>query len=234
MNDRPIILEARGLAKRYTTRAGTLEVFRAVDLAVREGEFTSIIGASGVGKSTLLHILGCLDRATDGQVFLDGREVGRLDESAMTRVRNRAFGFVFQFHHLLPEFTSVENVMMPALIRGVSFPEARSAAEALLEQMGGGERGHHYPAQLSGGAQQRMAIARALINQPRVLFLDEPTGNLDEKTGDRVFDVLRRRQAELGVATVLVTHNPVLARSAHRVLEMSNGGLKPAPDEANL
>ncbi|MBE7560840.1 ABC transporter ATP-binding protein [bacterium] len=232
--NRKQILLGKGLTKRYPTPAGTLTVFENLDFSVAEGEFISIVGPSGVGKSTLLHILGCLDRATEGTLQLDGVEVGRLDESRMTQVRNRAFGFVFQFHHLLSEFTSEENVMMPALVGGTSRGEARERARALLEQMGVGERGHHYPAQLSGGEQQRVAIARALINQPRVLFLDEPTGNLDEATGQRVFDVLRARREALGVATVLVTHNPGLARTAHRLLELSHGGLRPVGDASNL
>ena len=234
MNNGQQILFAQGLKKCYETAVGPLTVFENLDFALWSGEFVAIIGPSGVGKSTLLHILGCLDRATEGTLSLDGREVGKLDESRMTQVRNRAFGFVFQFHHLLAEFTSVENVMMPALVAGVGRTEARERAVALLEQMGVADRGHHYPAQISGGEQQRVAIARALINQPRVLFLDEPTGNLDEKTGQRVFDVLRARQEALGVATMLVTHNPGLARPAQRVLELPRGGLRPAGDASTL
>jgi lipoprotein-releasing system ATP-binding protein len=220
-----VILEARGLSKEYVTKAGSLSVFSGMDFIIREGEFVGIVGQSGVGKSTLLHILGCLDRASSGQLSLDGKSVGQLPEREMTRIRNRAFGFVFQFHYLLPEFTSLENVMMPALVAGKSRKEAAKDAHAILCEMEVEDRGHHYPAQLSGGEQQRMAIARALINQPRVLFLDEPTGNLDTKTGWKVFELLQRRQEQLGVSTVLVTHNAQLSRHCHRVLEMSDGSL---------
>ena len=222
---RPVLLEAEGLTKRYETAAGTLEVLRDAAITVREGEIVAIVGESGTGKSTLLHLLGALDRPTSGTVRYDGRDIFAKDDEALAAFRNRSVGFVFQFHHLLPEFTALENVAMPALIGGRSLARARPRAEALLESLGLAARADHRPAQLSGGEQQRVAVARALMNEPALVLADEPTGNLDTRTAEHLHDEVVRLSRDLGQTFVIVTHNPSLAARADRVLHLREGRL---------
>ncbi|HYE97100.1 MAG TPA: ABC transporter ATP-binding protein [Rubricoccaceae bacterium] len=221
----PPLLEARGLAKQYPTATGHLTVLSGVDFAVRPGELVAVTGESGTGKSTLLHLLGALDRPTAGTVRYRGEDVFAKDDEALAAFRNRAIGFVFQFHHLLPEFTALENVEMPALIGRQTPAEARPRAEELLRLLGLGDRLDHRPTQLSGGEQQRVAIARALMNHPGLVLADEPTGNLDEKTAERLHDELVRLSRTQGQAFVVVTHNPALAARADRVLRLEGGTL---------
>jgi len=185
----------------------------------------AITGASGVGKSTLLHVLGTLDRPESGRLVLGGEDVLGLGEDRLRRLRNRVLGFVFQFHHLLPEFTALENVMMPALIARVPAGEAGGRAAALLDELGLAARGHHRPGALSGGEQQRVAVARALVQSPPILLADEPTGNLDQDTGDRLHDLLRRLNREKGITVVVVTHNERLAAACDRRLRLDGGCL---------
>jgi lipoprotein-releasing system ATP-binding protein len=228
-------LEARGVVKRFVGGDGSsLLILDDVDFRLGHREAVAITGASGSGKSTLLHILGALDRPTSGSVLVDGGDVGRLDDEAIAGVRSRQIGFVFQFHHLLREFTALENVMMPAMIAGRSSADARGAAQKLLDQVGLGERIQHKPRQLSGGEQQRVAVARALVNDPVVLLADEPSGNLDTKTSGQLHDLLFRLREERGLSLVVVTHNRDLAARADRELQMVGGrlagvGVKVAP-----
>jgi len=222
-------LEARELAMRYTGGDGTpIDVLRGVSFTLQEGESVAVTGASGAGKSTLLHLLGALDRPTSGEVLLGGRDVARLGEEELASVRNRHVGFVFQFHHLLREFTALENVMMPALLSGASFDEARGRARGLLAEVGLGQRESHKPRQLSGGEQQRVAVARALVNNPLVLLADEPSGNLDTQTSERLHDLLFGLRAGRRLSLVVVTHNTELAHRADRILRMQDGRLQPA------
>jgi len=223
-------VEARGIEKSFVGGDGSeLRILRGVDLRVAEGEAVAIVGASGAGKSTLLHLLGALDRPTGGQVLLGGEPVSGLDDEALAAARNRHVGFVFQFHHLLREFTALENVMMPALIAGAPFGEADARARELLDAVGVAERTGHKPRQLSGGEQQRVAVARALVNEPLVLLADEPSGNLDTETSDRLHDLLFRLREERALSMVLVTHNRDLAARADRVLRLANGRLEGSP-----
>ena len=219
-------LEARELEKRYVGGDGsTIEVLRGVSLALGRGEAVAITGASGSGKSTLLHLLGALDRPTAGQVLVGGREVSLLDEEELAEVRNRRIGFVFQFHHLLREFTALENVMMPALLAGASYAEAERRARDLLAEVGLAARETHKPRQLSGGEQQRVAAARALVNEPLVLLADEPSGNLDTQTSERLHDLLFSLRARRELSLVIVTHNADLAGRADRILRLQDGRL---------
>lgn len=218
------LIRAEALCKVYGD-GQPIVVLDHLELAVHSGEVVAIVGQSGVGKSTLLHILGTLDRPTSGRVSFGGRDVFALDERAQARFRNREIGFVFQFHHLLPDFSAVENVMMPALIDGVRRSEAYRRARALLERVGLSERLEHRPGQLSGGELQRVAIARALVMAPRAVLADEPTGNLDPETAAGVHDLLLELNREQGVTFVLVTHNEELARLAHRALHLVHGKL---------
>ena len=196
-----------------------IEVLKGIDLTIFPGEMMAVEGASGAGKSTLLHILGTLDRATEGKIFFQGNDLLGRSESELAEIRNRHIGFVFQFHHLLPEFSAVENTMMPALIRGLSREEAGKKAERILEELGLGDRLLHKPGELSGGEQQRVAVARALMLDPRIILADEPTGNLDTKTGEEVHNRLVQINRDLGITIVVVTHNPALAsRMTRRVL----------------
>lgn len=222
------ILVASGLSKAYPTADGTLDVLTGLDLEIRSGEMVAIVGESGTGKSTLLHLLGALDRPTAGTVHFRGDDVFSKDDEALAAFRNRSLGFVFQFHHLLPEFSAVENVEMPALIAGQTMDEARPRARGLLDSLGLGDRLDHRPSQLSGGEQQRVAVARALMNRPGLVLMDEPTGNLDVSTAGRLHDELRRLSREEDGAFVVVTHNPTLAALADRVLELVDGRLQPA------
>jgi lipoprotein-releasing system ATP-binding protein len=220
-------MEALSLEKSFVGGDGSeLRILRGVDLRVEEGEAVAITGASGAGKSTLLHLLGALDRPTGGQVILGGDPVEGLDDEALAAVRNRHVGFVFQFHHLLREFTALENVMMPALISGAPFPDAEVRARELLAAVGVAERAGHKPRQLSGGEQQRVAVARALVNEPLVLLADEPSGNLDTKTSDRLHDLLFELRRARALSMVLVTHNRDLAGRADRVLRLRDGRLE--------
>ena len=220
----PLIV-ARGVKKGYRTAAGYVPVLDGLELEVARGEMLAVVGASGVGKSTLLHVLGTLDRPEAGTVTVGGEDVFQLAEDRLRAFRNRTLGFVFQFHHLLPEFTALENVMMPLLIARVPNPEARARGEALLAEMGLRERGHHRPGALSGGEQQRVAVARALVQGPSALLADEPSGNLDQETGDRLHALLRRLNQEKGLTLVVVTHNERLAAASDRVLRLESGRL---------
>jgi len=216
-------LQARGLAKRYANGPAVVEVFRNLDLDVDEGEMLAVVGPSGIGKSTLLHLLGGLDRADGGSLRIRDEDFTDMSNDALARFRNRHVGFVFQFHHLLPEFTALENVAMPAWIGRMPRGEALQKAASLLEELGLADRADHFPSQLSGGEQQRVAIARALMTDPVLLLADEPTGNLDLGTSDRVFDVMRSCQAKRKLTSVIVTHNPDLASRCDRVFEMKHG-----------
>jgi len=232
MSDRssPPPLEARELAMRYTGGDGTpIDVLRGVSLTIEQGEAVAVTGPSGAGKSTLLHLLGALDRPTSGEVLVGGRDVSRLQEDELASVRNRHIGFVFQFHHLLREFTALENVMMPALLAGTAFDDARVRARALLAEIGLEHRESHKPRQLSGGEQQRVAVARALVNEPLVLLADEPSGNLDTQTSERLHDLVFGIRARRRLSLVVVTHNTDLANRADRILRMQDGRLQPAP-----
>ncbi|MBE2186454.1 MAG: ABC transporter ATP-binding protein [Rhodothermales bacterium] len=220
------LLVADRLYKQYPSgTGGVLEVLRGVDLTVHTGEFVAIVGESGTGKSTLLHLLGALDRPTAGTVTFAGEDVFKKDDEALAAFRNRHIGFVFQFHHLLPEFTALENAAMPALIAGQSVKQATPRATELLERLGLGARLDHRPGQLSGGEQQRVAVVRALMNAPDVVLMDEPSGNLDEKTADALHDEIVRLAQDEGRAFVVVTHNPALAARADRVFRMETGHL---------
>ncbi len=231
--ERPSVITAAGVRKNYVGGDGsTLEVLLGVDLVVRAGEAVAIIGESGSGKSTLLHILGGLDRPTGGEVWIGDERLGEIDEDRLSTIRNESIGFVFQFHHLLREFTVLENVMMPQLIAGRSPAEATERAMELLGQVGLQRRAEHRPTQLSGGEQQRAAVARALANQPLALLADEPSGNLDPGTSERLHDLLFGISAEHGTAMILVTHNMQIATRSDRVLEVHDGLLVTAEETA--
>jgi len=216
-------LEARGLVKSYTVGGTVLTVLRDLDLEVQAGEMVAIVGASGVGKSTLLHLLGGLDRADAGAIAIDGARLTVLDDAEVVRFRNHSVGFVFQFHHLLPEFSAVENVMMPGLIRGDAKKKMEQRARELLAEVGLSHRETHRPGEMSGGEQQRVAIARALTLEPKLLLADEPTGNLDTATSDAVHDLFFEINEKHGTTIVVVTHNPSFAQRMPRVVEMSDG-----------
>ena len=216
-------IEVQQLFKTFGNGAKRVDVLKGIDLVIRPRETLAIVGASGVGKTTLLHILGTLDRPTSGRVLYDGKDVFTLDERALTLFRNRQVGFVFQFHHLLPEFNALENTMMPCLIQGMSKKEAASRAEATLTLVGLKERLSHRPGEMSGGEQQRVAVARAMVLEPRVLLADEPTGNLDTKTGEAVFDLLRELNRDKGLTLIIVTHNLKLAGQLSRQIQMMDG-----------
>jgi len=216
-------IRAREVSKSFQIGGGALEVLKGVNLSIEKGEFVAIVGPSGVGKSTLLHLLGALDRPTAGEVLYEDLDLGRLDDGQLARFRNQTVGFIFQFHHLLPEFTAVENVMMPLLVGRRHRTQAREVAASLLREVGLEQRLEHRPAELSGGEQQRVAIARALAASPKVLLADEPTGNLDTKTGEAAYELLRRLNRERGLTLVMVTHNEGLARRSDRIVPMLDG-----------
>ncbi len=213
------MIQVRNIEKSF----GTLKVLKGIDLEVKKSEVVSIMGASGAGKSTLLQILGTLSTPDSGELLIDGTDVLKLGEKALAEFRNRRLGFVFQFHHLLPEFTALENVMIPAFIAGRSRKDAEKEAVALLEDMGLGGRLDHKPSELSGGEQQRVAIARALINRPAVLFADEPSGNLDTRTKEEIHNLFFRLRDKYGQTVVIVTHDPDLAKMCDRSLFMVDG-----------
>jgi lipoprotein-releasing system ATP-binding protein len=220
------VLEARALSKSYIGGdGGTIKVLDAIDFRVARGEMVAIIGSSGAGKSTLLHLLGALDRPTAGQVLIDGASINDLSDDGISALRNRTVGFVFQFHHLLREFTALENVMMPLRIAGVEEEKAQQRAKTLLERVGLGGRMQHRPGALSGGEQQRTAVARALANDPAVLLADEPSGNLDHQNSERLHDLFSELARELELGMVIVTHNRSLAARADRILQLEDGRL---------
>jgi lipoprotein-releasing system ATP-binding protein len=221
------VIRCTDLGKTYREGNLVTPVFDGLQLAVQKGETVAIVGASGAGKSTLLHLLGGLDSATSGEVIVDGQIISGLSEKARGVLRNRALGFIYQFHHLLPEFSALENVMMPLMIRGDSVASSKPAAKALLERVGLGHRLGHKPGELSGGERQRAAVARALVTKPACVLGDEPTGNLDEKTAASVFDLLIELNREIGTALILVTHDRRLARKLDRTLELTQGRLQP-------
>ena len=217
------VLACRGLSKTYTSGPAPVPVLNGVDLSIDAGERIAIVGASGAGKSTFMHLLGGLDRPSEGSVRFEGEEIFSYPSAQLDAFRNRSVGFVFQFHQLLPEFTALENVMMPALIGRLARDQARLRAERLLEAVGLGHRLSHKPGQISGGEQQRVAIARALVMQPRLLLADEPTGNLDSVTSGEILDLLNRLHAEHGLTMVIVSHSEVLAARMDRIVRMVDG-----------
>jgi lipoprotein-releasing system ATP-binding protein len=219
----PVKIELRGLVKTFRHNGIEVEVLTGVDLDIRRGETLAVVGASGVGKSTLLHILGTLERPSTGKVQWDGKDIFSLDDRSLAAFRNRKVGFVFQFHHLLAEFNAMENVMMPALIARVPQPAARDLAEAILVRVGLKERLTHRVSTLSGGEQQRVAVARALVLEPEVLLADEPTGNLDPKSGGRVQELILELNHERGLTSVIVTHNLEMARILDRQITLLEG-----------
>ena len=227
------VLSARGVTRTYETATGGLTVLKGVDLDVRPGEVVGLIGPSGSGKSSLLHAAGLLERPTSGTILIDGQDVGGLDERARTHIRLRSIGFVYQFHHLLPEFDARDNVALPLRIAGVGLAEARVRAEEVLTALGLGERLTHQPAQMSGGEQQRVAVARALANRPRLLLADEPTGNLDPATSQTVFEALHSLVKKTGVGALIATHNMELAGHMDRVFALKDGHLEERPAEAH-
>jgi lipoprotein-releasing system ATP-binding protein len=217
------VMECRQVEKTFHDGTRELRILRGVDLAVGTGEILAISGPSGVGKSTLLHIMGTLDRPTCGQVLFRGEPLARMSRAVVNRIRNEEIGFVFQFYHLLPEFTTLENVMMPALCKGAPRSMCRARAEELLARVGLAERMTHKPGRLSGGEQQRVAIARALFNSPSIVLSDEPTGNLDERTGQDILELLFDLNARENMTLVIVTHDETVAARAHRWVHLHDG-----------
>ncbi|MDY7217978.1 lipoprotein-releasing ABC transporter ATP-binding protein LolD [Denitrificimonas sp. JX-1] len=221
------VLECRNLSKSYSEGPAEVNVLKGVELLLKPGERVAIIGSSGSGKTTLLNMLGGLDTPTTGSVWLAGEELSALSEKKRGLLRNRALGFVYQFHHLLAEFNALENVCMPLLISRLPIVEARQRAKALLTRVGLKERMYHKPAELSGGERQRVAIARALVNEPKLVLLDEPTGNLDRNTAQTIQELILELSVSLGTAFLVVTHDPALAQQMDRILTLENGCLIP-------
>ncbi len=224
--EHPVVLEAKHLGRRYEQGDLSVDVLRDISLEITRAERVAIVGSSGSGKSTLLHLLGGLDTPSSGTVHISGKNVAELNQAARGRLRNQSVGFVYQFHHLLPEFSAVENVSMPLLIRGEAKATATRQAQSLLARVGLAERFRHKPAELSGGERQRAAIARALVTNPDIVLADEPTGNLDEDTADRVYALMLELNRELGTSFLLVTHDSRLAKRMDRVLQLTHGELQ--------
>ena len=217
------LIRAQQVFKSFGNKTKRVEVLKGIDLVFEQGERAAIVGASGVGKTTLLHVLGTLDRPTSGKVFYQGKDIFQMGEKELAHFRNREIGFVFQFHHLLPEFNAIENTMMPCLIQGSPKQEASLRAESILTLVGLKDRLSHKPGELSGGEQQRVAVARALVLEPKVLLADEPTGNLDTRTGESVFDLLAELNQIKGVTLIVVTHNLKLAEKMSRQIHLVDG-----------
>ncbi len=222
-----LLLEADGLERTYIQGDNQLTIFRNLNLKLEPGEIVALVGSSGAGKSTLLQMIGLLDTPTRGKIMMAGKDVSHLNDEQRTLLRRQMLGFVYQFHYLQPEFSALENVMLPMMINHVSKSQAREKATQLLTDMKLGARLDHRPARLSGGEQQRVAIARALANDPKILLADEPTGNLDPNTADSVFDILLNLAREKNVSAIIATHNMDLAQRMDRILELKNGQLKP-------
>jgi len=220
------VLHAINLGKEYPLPDGVLRVFKGISLELLKGDLVAIMGMSGVGKTTFLNLLGALDRPTEGEILLDGEDLLAKNEKELAEIRNQKIGFVFQFYHLLPEFTTLENITFPLLIRGVDKMTARERALKMLREVFLEEKMNVRPAQLSGGEQQRVAIARALVNEPRLLLADEPTGNMDWKTGQAILELIRELHQKKGLSSVIVTHNEKVARFCNKVLLMESGDLK--------
>lgn len=219
-----VVLEAKNVVKHFTDGKSTVEVIKGLSLKVHAGEFVSIVGSSGSGKSTLLHVLGGLDRPTEGQVWLNGQRFDHMGEAERGYLRNQYLGFVYQFHHLLPEFTALENVAMPLMLReGTNYKDVKAQAEYLLNRVGLSHRLTHKPGELSGGERQRVALARALVAKPALMMADEPTGNLDRKTAVKIFELLSDLRQEFNMAMLIVTHDEQLAQTADSVLHMQDG-----------
>jgi lipoprotein-releasing system ATP-binding protein len=227
-NNGRYLIKAQAIGRDFAVPSGSLRVLQGLDFQLGAKEIVSIVGASGSGKSTLLHILGCLDRPTAGQVIIEGQDTRLLNDRQLAALRGKRIGFVFQFHHLLPEFTALENAAIPMMVAGKPLDQALKEAERLLDTVELGHRAGHKPAELSGGEQQRAAIARALANSPRILLADEPTGNLDPRMGGTIVDLLWRLSRETGLAMVIVTHNREVAARAGRMLVLREGKLWPA------
>ncbi|NHC04247.1 lipoprotein-releasing ABC transporter ATP-binding protein LolD [Acinetobacter sp. 187] len=219
-----VVLDAQNIRKFFTDGKSTVDVIKGLSLQVKQGEFVSIVGSSGSGKSTLLHVLGGLDRPNEGMVFLNGKRFDNLGEAERGFLRNEHLGFVYQFHHLLPEFTALENIAMPLMLRkDAEFKKAKERAEYLLNRVGLSHRMTHKPGELSGGERQRVALARALVTQPKLMMADEPTGNLDRKTALSIFELLSDLRQEFNMAMLIVTHDEQLAQSADKILHMQDG-----------
>jgi lipoprotein-releasing system ATP-binding protein len=225
-DQQPVEVHALSVTKVFGQGTNTIELFRDLDLVIRRGERVAIVGASGVGKSTLLHILGTLEKPTNGKILYGGQDIFLWEEKELAQFRNRQIGFVFQFHYLLPEFNALENVMMPGIIAGLSQREVKAQALSLLERLGLTDRLHHRVGELSGGEQQRVAVARALLLRPKIFLADEPSGNLDSRTGRKLHELLVSLNGELGLTMVIVTHNQELAAMMHRTLRLVDGQLR--------
>lgn len=226
-NSRIPLLEARSLERKFQHGGREINVLRGLEITIARNEMTAVLGKSGVGKSTLLHILGTIDKPDSGTVHFDGTDVFSLNERELASFRNKRIGFIFQFHHLLPEFSALENVMIPAIIGGLSRRESNDRAEELLKTVGLESRMTHRPAELSGGEQQRVALARALVMRPRLIIADEPTGNLDDATSEEVHNLFSEVNSSFGVAFLVATHNMKLAGRMHRILKLEDGKVHP-------
>jgi len=220
------VVKTINLGKEYPLPDGVLRVFQGIDFEIQEGDLVAIMGMSGVGKTTLLNLLGGLDRSSEGQILFDGEDLRTKDERELAEIRNKKIGFVFQFYHLLPEFTTLENIAFPLLIKGMEKKEALDRALVMLREVFLEEKAGIKPGQLSGGEQQRVAIARALVNEPRLLLADEPTGNMDWKTGQAILELIRDLHQKKGLSSVIVTHNEKVARFCHKAYLMESGRLK--------
>ncbi len=220
-----VLLYTKALAKTYQLGKNKVAIFENLTLEIKHGEMIAIVGPSGTGKSTLLHLLGGLDKPTEGSVFMDGFDICKLSDVDLAKVRNKDIGFVFQFHHLLPEFSAVENTMMPLLVGGMTQKESFQLASSMLKQVGLGTRLEHRPGELSGGEAARVALARALVTKPKLLLADEPSGNLDSRTGEEIHQLLKQMHSECSLTSVIVTHNERLAAICSRVLHLEDGRL---------